>query len=153
TAPVILISNMAFFLGRKMENIRGKPTGTCAEPGGAIAAVQEAPCLGPVELGGTQGGKAGGAARGVEISTVYASHDSTLTRDLLTDAQKKALEPDNISVTLGAPSGYVIKFSNGLRAYLSGDTGLHSEMRTVVNEYYRANLALFNLGPNAIRPE
>jgi L-ascorbate metabolism protein UlaG (beta-lactamase superfamily) len=84
---------------------------------------------------------------------VYAAHDSTLTRDLLTDAQKKLLEPDNISVSLGAPSGYVIKFSNGLRAYLSGDTGLHSEMRTVVNEYYRANLALFNLGPNAIRPE
>jgi len=26
-------------------------------------------------------------------------------------------------------------------------------MRTVVREYFRANLALFNLGPNAIRPE
>ncbi|MGN6734933.1 MAG: MBL fold metallo-hydrolase [Candidatus Binatia bacterium] len=152
-SSLIMIRNMAFFLGKKIQNIRGKPTGNCSESGGSIAAIQEAPCLAPVELGGTKIVKTTGAASGVEITTVYALHDSTLTRDLLTDAQKKILEPDNISVSLGAPSGYVIKFSNGLRAYLSGDTGLHSEMRTVVREYYRANLGLFNLGPNAIRPE
>src|SRR6185295_19266686 len=69
-SSLIMIRNMAFFLARKIQNIRGKPTGTCAEPGGAIAAVQEAPCLGPVELGGTKVVKAAGAARGVEISTV-----------------------------------------------------------------------------------
>jgi len=152
-SSLIMIRNMASFLGRKIQNIRGKPTGNCAESGGSIAAVQEAPCLAPVDLGGTKIVKAAGAASGVEITTVYAAHDSTLTRDLLTDAQKKLLEPDNISVSLGAPSGYVIKFSNGLRAYLSGDTGLHSEMRTVVNEYYRANLAVFNMRLNAIQPD
>ena len=37
-----------------------------------IAAVQEAPCLAPVELGGTKIVKAAGAASGVEITTVYA---------------------------------------------------------------------------------
>jgi len=153
-SSLIMIRNMAFFLGRKIQNIRGKPTGNCAESGGSIAAVQESPCLAPVDLGGTKIVKAAGAASGVEITTVYAAHDSTLlTRDLLTDAQKKLLEPDNISVSLGVPSGYVIKFTNGLRAYLSGDTGLHSEMRTVVNEYYRANLAVFNMRLNAIQPD
>ena len=149
-SSLIMIRNMAFFLGRKIENIRGKPTGNCAEPGGAIAAVQTAPCLAPVELGGTKVVKAAGAATGVEIITVYASHDSTLTRDLLTDVQKKVLEPDNISVSLGAPSGYVVKFTNGLKVYLSGDTGLHTEMKTVVHDYYRANLTVMNFGPNAI---
>jgi L-ascorbate metabolism protein UlaG (beta-lactamase superfamily) len=149
-ASLIMIRNMAFFLGRKIENIRGKPTGNCAEPGGAIAAMQTAPCLAPVELGGTKVVKAAGAASGVEIITVYAAHDSTLTRDLLTDAQKKALEPDNISVSLGAPSGYVVKFTNGLKVYLSGDTGLHTEMKTVVHDYHRANLTVMNFGPNAI---
>jgi L-ascorbate metabolism protein UlaG (beta-lactamase superfamily) len=80
-------------------------------------------------------------------------HDSTLTRDLLTDAQKKVLEPDNISVTLGAPSGYVVMFTNGLKIYLSGDTGLHTEMKTVVHDFHRANLAVMNFGPNAITTE
>jgi hypothetical protein len=103
-----------------------------------------------VELGGTKVVKAAGAANGVEITTVYAAHDSTLTRDMLTEAQKKALEPDNISVSLGAPSGYVVKFTNGLKIYLSGDTALHSEMRTVVHDFHKVNLAVINLGPNAI---
>ncbi len=77
---LIMIRNMAFFLARKIQNIRGKPTGTCAEPGGAIAAVQAAPCIAPLELGGTKIVKAAGAANGVEITTVFASHDSTLFR-------------------------------------------------------------------------
>ena len=149
-SSLIMIRNMAFFLGRKIQNIRGNPTGNCAEPGGAIAAVQAAPCIAPVELGGTKVVKAAGAADGVVITTVYALHDSTLTRDLLTDAQKKVLEPDNISVSLGAPSGYVVKFTNGLKVYLSGDTGLHTEMKTVVHDFHRANLTVMNFGPNAI---
>ncbi|CAM9956020.1 unnamed protein product [Phaeothamnion confervicola] len=152
-SSLIMIRNMAFFLGRKIQNIRSKPTGTCAEPGGSIAAVQAAPCIAPVELGGTKLVKAAGAASSVEITTVYALHDSTLTRDLLTDAQKKMLEPDNISVSLGAASGYVVRFTNGLKVYLSGDTGLHTEMKTVVRDFHRVNLAVMNFGPNAITSE
>jgi L-ascorbate metabolism protein UlaG (beta-lactamase superfamily) len=152
-SSLIMIRNMAFFLGRKIQNIRGKPTGNCAEPGGAIAAVQAAPCLAPVELGGTKVVKAAGASSGVEITTVHAAHDSTLPRNLLTDAQQKVLEPDNISVSLGEPSGYVVRFTNGLKIYLSGDTGLHAEMKAVVHDFHRVNLALMNLAPNAIKPD
>ncbi len=149
---LIMIRNMAFFLAKKIQNISGKAPGTCAEPGGAIAAVQPAPCIAPVELGGMKIVKAAGAANGVEITTVFASHDSTLIRELLTDAQQKALAPDNISVSLGVPSGYIVKFTNGLKVYLSGDTGLHSEMKTVIHDFHRPNLAILNLGPNAIDP-
>jgi L-ascorbate metabolism protein UlaG (beta-lactamase superfamily) len=56
---------------------------------------------------------------------------------------------DGTGLALGPPTGYVIKFTNGLTAYLSGDTGIHTEMKTVVNEYHRANLAVFNLGLSA----
>lgn len=152
-SSMIMIRNMAFFIGKKIENIKGKPVGNCAEPGGSIAAVQAAPCIAALELGGTKIVKAAGAAKGVEITTVYASHDSTVSRALLTDGQKKIVEPDNLGISLGAPSGYVVKFTNGLRVYLSGDTGLHSEMRTVVREFHRVNLAVINLGQNAIQPE
>ena len=37
-------------------------------------------------------------------------------------------------------------------AYLSGDTGMHTEMKTVVHDYYRASLMELNLGPNAVTP-
>src|SRR5262249_57367576 len=91
-ASLIMIRNMAFFLGKKIQNIRGKPTGNCAETGGSIAAVQEAPCLASVELGGTKTVKAAGAASGVEITTGYAAHDSNLSRELLTHAPQTRLD-------------------------------------------------------------
>jgi L-ascorbate metabolism protein UlaG (beta-lactamase superfamily) len=42
----------------------------------------------------------------------------------------------------------VVKFTNGLTAYLSGDTAIHAEMKTAINEFHKANLAVLNLGPN-----
>ena len=48
----------------------------------------------------------------------------------------------------GPATGFVVKFTNGLVAYLTGDTGIHSEMKTVVNEFHKVNLAVLNLGPN-----
>jgi len=44
----------------------------------------------------------------------------------------------------------VIQFTNGLKVYLSGDTGLHADMKTIVNEFHKANLAVLNLGPSAV---
>jgi L-ascorbate metabolism protein UlaG (beta-lactamase superfamily) len=152
-AALIMIANMGAFVGKKVENIRGKPTGACAESAGSTIVPVAAPCLATMQLGGTKRVKTANAARAVEITTVHAAHDSTMARELLSDPEKKNLEPDNVSLSLGAPSGYVVKFTNGLTAYLSGDTGLHTEMRTVVRDFYRVNLAVLNLGPNAISPE
>lgn len=152
-ASLVMIRAMANFLGAKVAALRGKPVGVCAEPGGAIAAQQAAPCIAPVELGGTKVVKVAGATAGVEITTVYAAHDSTVARELLSEAQQKAVAADNLGVTLGVPSGYVVRFSNGLTVYLAGDTGVHGEMRTIVRDYHRANLAVVNMGQNAIQPE
>ena len=44
----------------------------------------------------------------------------------------------------------MIQFTNGLKVYLSGDTGLHAEMKAIVNEFHKVNLVMFNLGPNAV---
>jgi hypothetical protein len=60
---------------------------------------------------------------------------------LLSDVQRANLAADDTSIVLGPPTGYVVKFTNGLVAYLSGDTGIHTEMKTVVNEFHKANLA------------
>ena len=87
--------------------------------------------------------------QGVEITIVYASHANNVPLALLSEAQRTALSADGAGLDFGPPTGFVIKFTNGLTAYLSGDTGIHSEMKTVVNEYHKANLAVLNLGPNA----
>ena len=152
-SALVMIASTAAFLGKKIENIRGKPTGACAMEGVTIAAVQAAPCLAAVHLGGTRIIKAAGAARGVEITTVFASHDSRVSRDLLTDAQQKSVAPDNLNINLDPPIGYVVKFTNGLRVYLSGDTGVHSEMQTIIRAFHQPNLVLMNLGLAATLPE
>jgi L-ascorbate metabolism protein UlaG (beta-lactamase superfamily) len=149
-AAIVMIVPMAAFIGKKVENIRGKPTGACAQTGGDLVVPLPASCLAAVHLGGARTIKIAGASRAVEITTVHAAHDSAVPRELLTDPERKNLEADNVSLTLGQSSGYVIHFTNGLKVYLSGDTGLHAEMKTIVNEFHQANLAVLNLGPSAV---
>lgn len=40
----------------------------------------------------------------------------------------------------------MLSFSNGLVAYLSGDTGITAEQDTVVRQHYGAELAVINIG-------
>jgi L-ascorbate metabolism protein UlaG (beta-lactamase superfamily) len=145
-----MIAPLANFIGRKVQTIRGKPMGACPQTGNDLVAPFAAPCLATVQTGGTRTVKTANATRAVEITTVPAAHDSTVPRELLGEAARKNLESDNVSMTLGPPSGYVIRFTNGLTVYLSGDTGLHAEMKSVVGDYFRANLMVLNLGPSAV---
>ena len=43
-----------------------------------------------------------------------------------------------IAATSGLPTGYVLRFSNGLVAYLSGDTGITADQELVVRNHYNA---------------
>jgi L-ascorbate metabolism protein UlaG (beta-lactamase superfamily) len=152
-AAVIMVAPLANFIGRKIETIRGKPTAACGPPEADLVAPFTAPCLAIVQTGGTRSVKTSGASKAVEIVTVPAVHDSTVPLLLMMEAARKALEPDNVSFTLGPPVGYVIRFTNGLVAYLTGDTGIHTDMQTVAHDFYKANLIELNYGPNALRPE
>jgi L-ascorbate metabolism protein UlaG (beta-lactamase superfamily) len=40
----------------------------------------------------------------------------------------------------------VLRFSNGLVAYLSGDTGITADQELVVRNHYNAKLAVMNIG-------
>jgi L-ascorbate metabolism protein UlaG (beta-lactamase superfamily) len=152
-AAVIMVVPLANFIGRKIETIRGKPTPACPLSGGDLVAPFGAPCLATVQTGGTRTVKTSAASKAVEIVAVPAAHDSTVPVALLGDAERKSLEPDNVSFTLGPPSGYVIRFTNGLTVYLTGDTGVHADMQTVVHDFYKANLIELNYGQSALTPE
>ncbi len=51
-----------------------------------------------------------------------------------------------IAGDVGLPTGYVLRFSNGLEAYLSGDTGITADQELVVRNHYNAKLAVMNIG-------
>lgn len=148
-AAIAMTSDMGMFIGRKVQNIRGKPVAACPQTAGATNVPVAAPCRSNTHLGGAFIAKAQDAPQGVEITIVFASHANNVPLSLLSDVQRANLGADDTSIVLGPPTGYVVKFTNGLVAYLSGDTGIHTEMKTVVNEFHKANLAVLNLGPSA----
>ncbi len=152
-AAVIMVVPLANFIGRKIETIRGKPTTACPQTGADLVAPLAAPCLATVQTGGTRTVKASATSKAIEITLVPAAHDSTAPIALISDTMRKNLEGDNASLTLGPPGGYVIRFTNGLTAYLTGDTGLHAEMQTVEREFYKVNLMELNYGASALTPE
>ena len=149
-AAIVMTNDMGIFVGKKIQKITGgKPVTFCPQTAGATTVPVAAPCRSNTHLGATFIARTAGASQGVEITIVYASHANSVPYSLLSEAQRAIVEPDGTGVILGPPTGYVVKFTNGLTAYLSGDTGIHTEMKTVVNKYHKANLALLNLGPSA----
>lgn len=147
-AVLVTTRAMAGFVANKVREIRGKPLPFCPQPGGTTAVPVKAACSSRIDLGGVFTAKAADASRGVEIAIVYASHVNNAPPALLSEAQRAALKADGGILEYGPATGFVVKFTNGLVAYLSGDTGIHSEMKTIVNEYHKANLAVLNLGVN-----
>ncbi len=150
SAAIVTNAEMSAFLARKVQAMVGKPVGPCPQAAGVTAVPVAAPCRSNTHLGGTFTAKTAAAAQGVEITLVYASHANNVPLSLLTEAQRTILAPDDTSIALGPPVGYVVRFTNGLVAYLSGDTGIHTEMKTVVNEYHHAHLAVLNFGATAL---
>jgi hypothetical protein len=144
-AALVTTRAMAGFVAIKVQGMRGRPLEVCPQPDAATVPI-EAACTSSIDLGGVFVAKTADAAQGVEITIVYASHVNNAPLALLSEARRAALETDGAVLEYGPATGFVVKFTNGLTAYLSGDTGIHSEMRTVVND--RANLAVLNLGNN-----
>jgi L-ascorbate metabolism protein UlaG (beta-lactamase superfamily) len=83
---------------------------------------------------------------GVRIATVTAMHSNGLDPDYIGGDMAKAMKDAGIAGYVGEATGYVLKFSNGLVAYLSGDTGVTSDMENVVRRHYNAKLTVLNIG-------
>jgi L-ascorbate metabolism protein UlaG (beta-lactamase superfamily) len=62
---------------------------------------------------------------GVKIATVPALHSNGLDPDYIGGELGKNMKDAGIAGYVGEATGYVLTFSNGLVAYLSGDTGHH----------------------------
>jgi L-ascorbate metabolism protein UlaG (beta-lactamase superfamily) len=149
-AALVMTRAMSGFVANQIQAMRGgKPIGFCPQTAGATIVPVQTICSSQTDLGGVFVAKAANASPGVEVAIVYASHVNNAPPALLSEGQRAAGKADAAILEYGPATGFVVKFTNGLIAYLSGDTGIHSEMKTVVNEYHKANLAVLNLGLNA----
>jgi L-ascorbate metabolism protein UlaG (beta-lactamase superfamily) len=83
---------------------------------------------------------------GVSIASVPAVHSNGLNPAFLEKEHAEALQANGLTAYVGPPGGYVVSFTNGLVVYLSGDTGITAEQDLVVRRFYKANLAVINIG-------
>jgi L-ascorbate metabolism protein UlaG (beta-lactamase superfamily) len=122
-AQIITGSEMPKFFARKLEALGGDPAHSKLVRFGAS-----------IEVGG------------VRVTTVPAVHSNGIAGDMIEGDLGKMLNAAGLTAYAGPPTGYVLTFSNGLVAYLSGDTGVTAEQETVVRRQYGAKLAIMNIG-------
>lgn len=82
---------------------------------------------------------------GVSIYSVPAAHSNGIDPVFLEGNLAKELEENGLTAYVGPEGGYVLKFSNGLVAYLSGDTGIIAEQEILIRRFFKANLAVINI--------
>ncbi len=90
-----------------------------------------------------------GASRkvgGVSITTVPAVHSNGVSGSFIDGELGEMLNAAGLTAYAGPPTGYVLKFSNRLAVYLSGDTGITAEQDSVVRRHYNAKLVVMNIG-------
>jgi L-ascorbate metabolism protein UlaG (beta-lactamase superfamily) len=148
-AVLVTTRAMAGFVHNKVDTIHGagsKPMDFC--PTLAVSVPVPAACSSRIDMGGVFSARAAGATQSVEFTIVYSAHDNAVAPALLTKAQQDLLKADGAQLQYGPPVGFVVKFTNGLVAYLSSDTAVFGDMKTVISDYHKANLAVINLGPN-----
>ena len=83
---------------------------------------------------------------GVTVTTVPAAHSNGIAGAMVDGELGKMLDAAGLTAYAGPPTGYVLTFSNGLVAYLSGDTGVTAEQKVVVGDQYKAQLVVMNIG-------
>ncbi len=83
---------------------------------------------------------------GVSIWSVPAAHSNGISPAFLTGDLAKEMQANGLTAYIGPPGGYVLRFSDGLTVYLSGDTGVIADQDLVVRREFHAKLAVLNIG-------
>jgi L-ascorbate metabolism protein UlaG (beta-lactamase superfamily) len=149
-AVVLTANETAAFLSVKIQGVRGSAIAACAASGFDDETVvpMSAPCTAPIGVSGSRTIKRGGAASGVRITAVQAAHPNNIPAAVV---DPPGLAPGTTAYG-GLALGYVVRFTNGLTAYLTGDTGMFGDMEHIVAKMYRPNLMVINIGPGGNGP-
>ena len=148
-AAVIAAPNLSNFIGKKVQAITGAVTPPCppSPPGfgfNEMTVPLPGPCVALLGISGSRVVTMGGS--GVEVATVPANHDSSAAAAAVSDPLKAELTAEGLSAYLDPANGFVLKFTNGLSVYLTGDTGLTAEMDRIIRDFYQPSLMVINIG-------
>lgn len=148
-AVLVTTRAMAGFVQSKVNAMRGsgvKPMNFCSSL--SVTVPVPAACSSRIDLGGVFTAKAEGASKGVEITIVQSVHVNNAPPSLLSEAERANLKANGAEREYGPPVGFVVRFTNGLVAYLTSDTAVFGDMKLVIHDFYKPSLAVLNLGPN-----
>jgi L-ascorbate metabolism protein UlaG (beta-lactamase superfamily) len=145
--------SMDVFLGQKM-NMLGVPAGGCAGSGvgrfgdNEIVVPLASPCAWGMQFGTLRILTRAAGTPGVGINAVAAVHSDSLVNPVLllpADRLGTTLDDNGLQGYDGLASGFVLSFTNGLKVYLTGDTGPTSDMAFIVRGIYHPNLTVVNM--------
>lgn len=151
SAAVLTANETNAFLAVKIQALRGGTTiAQCATSGlnDETTVPTGAPCIAPLGNSGSRALKRAGTSASVRITGVQALHPNNIPAALV-DAP--GLAPGTTAYA-GLALGFVVRFTNGLTVYLTGDTGLFGDMGEVIGKIYRPNLVIINIGPGGNGP-
>lgn len=146
-SAVLVPGELSDFLARKIQNIRGVATPACPAAGlnNELTVPRTSPCTATLRPGGSRTVRFGSSDVGVKIITVPAFHSNGIPPSLI-DAPGVAPGTTGYG---GDAAGYVLKFTNGLTVYLTGDTGIFGDMETIIRKFYEPNLLVINFSDTA----
>ena len=140
---VFLPGELPGYIGRKLQVLRGAATAACAEAGLDTETIvpPAAVCTASLRPGGSRTVRRSGAGAAVRIAAVPAVHSNGIPSALV---ETPGVAPGTSGYG-GGEAGFVIKFTNGLTAYLTGDTGLFGDMEQIIARFYKPNLVVPNM--------
>jgi L-ascorbate metabolism protein UlaG (beta-lactamase superfamily) len=147
-AAIVVASELGAFINGRIQNILGAPAPGCpaSGPNNEMTVPSTRVCIATLGYGAKRTLRNLSAETGVQIAVVPAPHGNGVPSDEISDPLRTELTGNSLSFPPGQASSYIIRFTNGMVAFLSGDTGLTSDMSTIVRHYYGANFAVFNIG-------
>jgi L-ascorbate metabolism protein UlaG (beta-lactamase superfamily) len=108
------------------------------------------PCTGPLNSGAKRTVRLSSASKGVQINGVTAEHPSDPPLTLLNDQLRMLLAANGVTAYVGLSQGFVVSFTNGLKVYLSGDTGWTHEMDSILKSFFGVNLVAINISDSFV---
>jgi L-ascorbate metabolism protein UlaG (beta-lactamase superfamily) len=148
-AAFIGASDLTTFVASKMQLVANANIPGCQAVGltnETTVPAMNGPCSAGVGFGAKRTLKVANASAGVQIAVVVALHGNAVGNNFVSDPLGPQLSSNGLALAPGSASGYILKFTNGLTVYLSGDTGLTSDMLLVVKAYYHPDLVVMNIG-------
>jgi L-ascorbate metabolism protein UlaG (beta-lactamase superfamily) len=153
---VIASGGVSGFLAPRIQKLNPSQSGCVGSGWNEVLVPSSSPCALSAPFGSTTVLTRAPSAPGVQINPVAALHNDSLFNTLLllpADRLGKVLDDNGLTAYDGLAGGFVLTFTNGLRVYLTGDTGPMSDMALIVRGIYHPKLTVANMdGINNMGP-